>query len=209
MLVMGGATAEAQDLGINGRPGLGTDPAGPAYTLQDMVDHIAVTHGPTIADQVLDDLTPPDAKIQVGEIFGHDILGAHDSDTILINTRGPHGKIWLSCFEAAMVLYHEYEHCQAARAAGTARDPLTADELCGACEHAFRHYNLTRTIAYVKCPVELGEDPEPVWRSLRANNAVGDRHFENCSSEDCPEGHASAASVRTMAHRAEFQCYYQ
>lgn len=114
-----------------------------SHDVQTMIDTVRDVYGDSVADQMEADLLGGSATISVVELYTPtDVAGAHDRDTIGLNTTGLDDEEIMSEFESAMVLEHEWEHATRARDSSNPSDvvdPLTFGP-CGSYEHARMHF---------------------------------------------------------------------
>lgn len=125
-------------------PGTSVDGAcGLLDSVDEIVDKVEDLFGSDRADEIrdlLNDANDPVGVVEIGYGYGGgNPAGDHDRDTVGLNTQAVDCQPELSSSEAALVLEHEMEHVEGARAAGEGFDPGCKGD-CGSCEHAKRHW---------------------------------------------------------------------
>ena len=160
-----------------------TDPAGPAYSSDEMLDKIGELFGQERADEIRN------SGVGIVEIdLPDDRSGLHDRDTLGVNTRPPTGSggsaPTMPLVNAALVLEHEFRH---ARVCGNALfDPDTREGGWkpqgynpGACNHARMHFDQVLEVLGKNCPENMTPD---LCLALANDMANGQLHARNCKA---------------------------
>ncbi len=164
----------------------------PAYTLDELCDAVNDMYGGGLGDQIRADLGP-DGHTRLVEIHAPQCVGAHDRDTIGINTKTRAGRTKTTKEEAADALAHEYEHVKNARATNSVTDPYTQGP-CGECTHVVQHGTQIADLEGT-CEEMDDRDRDSRCKVVKQHIAAMLQHLHNCPP-GCPDSVAAKGYAR-------------
>lgn len=164
------------------------DPAGTAYCTTCLLQEVADTFGQEVADEI------GASGVGIVEIeYGAADAGNHDANTIGLDTRTLDGDCQMTITEAAVGIYHEYQHVKNAVAGGTTFDPTTDGPL-GGCAHADLYFDTVIALLTNMCS-STGTDKQQACSLADNDLYYGGMWAAHCAAAGgTPPSSASAAN---------------